>query len=360
MRARWTRAAVATMTALIMGLAIGLALSDSAAQDGATSRATLGAVDVPAAQQDLVDAQPVTTADPNVPTNDVVTPTATDDEKNLVQTQTVDETTGESGTAVLRPAHVTGKAVGNAALASSTVKAEEADVSCSAHPPATSALLSVGSTINGRPHHSLTWLFLAIAGLAALVAIGAILWRRRATTDKTTETPKPKTPLEIIASSVAIMGTLASLAVAYLGTGAKDHPPPNVEMKVREVHSRITHGAYAAEMGAADHLSALDRREIGNVVWLELHFTGYRDTELLLLTALFQPEPGQPLIPDTRKIIRIPIDDSSDVHSEFRPIWLGSPRVERFRAEFRILDRGQVRQIAKTGPMKGITYRYAC
>jgi hypothetical protein len=108
------------------------------------------------------------------------------------------------------------------------------------------------------------------------------------------------------------------------------------------------------------HRDALDRLEIGNVVWLETHLTGYRNTKLILQWALFEAGEDSALIPATEQIRTVPIDDSSDVHSEIRPIWVGSPRVRRFRAEFRLLDHGQVRQIASTGPMRGITYRYAC
>ena len=115
----------------------------------------------------------------------------------------------------------------------------------------------------------------------------------------------------------------------------------------------------SVSLGHADRRT-LDRLEIGNVVWLELRLTGYRDTSMQLQWALFYAGAGRSLIAATEQEGTIPVDDSSDVHSQFLPIWIGSPRVPRFRVEFRLLDHGQVRQIASTGAMRGITYRYAC
>jgi hypothetical protein len=130
-------------------------------------------------------------------------------------------------------------------------------------------------------------------------------------------------------------------------------------MKVREVHSRITHGAYATKLRDVAGMSTLDRRQIGNVVWLELRFTGYSDTKLILQTTLFQPGPGEPVIPGTDTRTPIAIGDG-DVHTQFLPVWVGLPRVDTFRAEFRIIDGREVRQIASTHEMKGAVYRYAC
>jgi hypothetical protein len=174
--------------------------------------------------------------------------------------------------------------------------------------------------------------------------------------------------------ALALLGTASTLARDLFRRGVKDHPPPAVHMTVREVHARITHGAYADKMrgvrSAAPAVSAaalgranarsLDRLEIGNVVWLELRLTGYRDTRVHLQWALFEPEAGGSLIPNTEHVGELPVDDNSDVHSEFLPIWVGSPRVPSFRVEFRLLDGGQVRQIASTKEMRGVTYRYAC
>jgi hypothetical protein len=362
MWARRTGAALATLTILLAGLAIGLQLGDSAAQTAEISAA-------PAAQTAVVTPTVVTGAGVGVPTTSVPTQTATDAEDQVETVTTTVETTGEPTTQVLKPAPVSGVAVGNAALAPTKAKRIEAVQSCAARPEATNSLLSVGSVVSGRPHHrSLTWLFAVAAGLGALIAIGALVLRHRGRASTS------RTPLEIVGSTVAICGTLATLAVAYLGAGVKDRPPPAVKMTVREVHARITHGAYMdkmrgvaaatpavlpAALGHADRRT-LDRLEIGNVVWLELRLTGYRDTSMQLQWALFHAGAGRSLIAATEQAGTIPVDDSSDVHSQFLPIWIGSPRVPRFRVEFRLLDHGRVRQIASTGAMRGITYRYAC
>jgi hypothetical protein len=186
---------------------------------------------------------------------------------------------------------------------------------------------------------------------------------------------------------VAIAGTLAGLASAFIpGVGVREHPAPEVTMTVREVHSRITRGVYKTDLGQvrrparlapatakavmrgeADNavvsdadVAALNDLEIGNVAWVEMHFKGYRGHHLKLQWALFRPEPGGALIPDTEYSLGLPDAGASDESSQFRPIWIGTPRVPAFRAEFRIVEAHEVRQMASTGTMRGLTYRYAC
>jgi hypothetical protein len=48
------------------------------------------------------------------------------------------------------------------------------------------------------------------------------------------------------------------------------------------------------------------------------------------------------------------------VEALFVPIWVGYPRSESFEAQFRLLDDGQVQQMASTGKMEGSKYRYTC
>lgn len=359
MRVRRLGACLAALTILLAGLAVGLATA------GTPVRSAL-----PTGQAGILTAQVQTAAAPGVPTTSVTTATSTDVASPSTTTGVSTDSTQSTPatTTVPKPAPATGAAVGNAALAPTGAKRIEAARSCAAQREPTYPLLSVGSAVSGGRPRSLTKFLIAIAALAALVAFAAIGLRRRRAPNK------PKTLLELTASTVAILGTLASLAVAYLGAGVKEHPPPAATMVVREVHARITHGAYldkmrgvtvaAPEVTAAKLRTAsattLDRLEIGNVVWLELDLTGYRKTNLQLQWALFHAGAGAPLIPDTEHLGTIKVDDSSDVHDEFLPIWIGSPRVPRFRVEFRLLDRGQVRQIASTGAMQGIAYRYAC
>jgi hypothetical protein len=163
MRARQTRVALAALSTLLAGLTIGLAMGDSAAQTSATSSSQDVA---PAAQTALVDPQVVTGQDPGVPTTSVTTPTATDAPEQVKTVTKTAEVTGEAISQPVKPAKVSGAAVGNAALARTKDKRVEAKRSCAARPDPTNPLLSVGSTVAGSPHHSLTWLFLSIAVLA--------------------------------------------------------------------------------------------------------------------------------------------------------------------------------------------------
>lgn len=346
MPARTARLVATAAVVLVAGLAGGLAV------DGAQT------------SNPGQDAQLVTTADAGVPTAKVAPPTSSDAVTNLTTTtETTATVPGVVGTLptttkTVAPATVTGVAVGSAQRADIADKRREARASCRARPAVTSPLLGAISRVPGKDGGLPAWLLPAIALVAGALAIGLIAWRLRG---KGRPEGAPKGPLEIISSTVAILGTLATLGVAYFGAGTKDRPPAGVSMKVREVHSRVTHGAFARKVPETERLSVLDRREIGNVVWLELRFTSLADTDFTLLAAAFGPGPGQPLIPDTRREIPIHVEDAGDVYTEFRPIWIGSPRVPRFRAEFRIIDADdKVRQIASTGPMKGIAYRYTC
>ncbi|HMJ34345.1 MAG TPA: hypothetical protein VK501_10535 [Baekduia sp.] len=384
MKARRIRATFAAAVGLA-GLAGGLALGESAAQDAATGPS------VPSDQGVLVAPRTVP-PDPHVPPGATATaqdppPTTTTETVTIPQVTGPPITTTTTATSVV-PWPVTGAGVGNAALQGYDQKRHEAARSCDAKPEATSGLLGVDSSVSGRDHRLWTWIILAITATAAAIALVAFLARRR----RTAAAGARKTSLELVAASVAIAGTLAGLASTFIpGVGVRDHPPPQVSMEVREVHARVTHGAYDDALGprhgatrvvgattasaAVAQLSpearrrrreraaksaALDRLEIGHVVWLELQFTGYRGRKLRLQWGLFGPGAGSSLIPGTERYIGLDVDDGSDVHSKFLPIWLGTPRRERFRAEFRLLDHGEVRQMARTGDMRGVTFRYAC
>ena len=132
------------------------------------------------------------------------------------------------------------------------------------------------------------------------------------------------------------------------------------------MQARVTHGAYIdamsphAKMPRPGSSKALDRREIGAVAWLQLDLTGYRHATMFLRWGLFHAGAGAALIPKTTHQARVPIDDHSDVQTLFQSVWLGTPRLKRFQAEFWLLEHGRVRQMASTGAMRGIAYRYAC
>jgi hypothetical protein len=367
MSARMIRAMCA-VALTVAGLGVGALFGSSSAQ---TSTDVATVTSVPAAQTALADPT-VVPPPPGVPD-----PGATDQAQNPPTTTTETGTTsnGMPTTTVVPvphpPAPVSGAAVGNAAVQPVESKRAEAKASCAAAPPPTSGLLAVGSAVPGRGHRSLVWLIVVVTVAAAAVAAAAYIRRRRLSAPGATSRT---TTLEVVASLVAITGTLAGIAATYVrGAGVKDHPPPTATLVVRDVQARVTHGAYhdainhsnagespsRATLGRASD-SALDRLEIGNVAWLQLDVTGYRGTTMVLRWGLFHAGAGAALIPHTTQEVPVPIDDRADVHSQFVPVWLGTPRLARFRAEFWLLHHGQVRQMASTGPMRGITYRYAC
>jgi hypothetical protein len=347
----------------VAGLGAGALLGSSSAQ---TSTDSATATSAPAAQTVL--AQP--TAVP--PPAGVPDQTATDKAEDPPTTTTVTEVTPSGTSTTIRtnphpPKRVRGAAVGNAAHQSVRDKRAEARASCAASPPPTSGLLAVGSAVPGRGHRSLLWLIIPVTVVAATIAVVAFARRWRGKAAGTS-------PLEVVATVVAIAGTLAGIAATYIrGAGVKDRPPPTATLVVRDVQARVTHGAYldavthARAVAAASRAnlerasnSALDRLEIGNVAWLQLDLTGYRNTTMVLRWGLFHAGAGAALIPHTTQEVAVPIDDHADVHSQFVPVWFGTPRLARFQAEFWLLDHGQVRQMASTRDMRGITYRYAC
>jgi hypothetical protein len=352
MPGRRARVVATAATLIVAGLSSGLALG---AGEDTTGSAPLPGGAASVAQQ---DAQLVTTTDPAVPTTRVPTETSNDDEGSIVTTEA---TVG--GVVVEKPrppAVVTGVAVGSAQRADVAERKREATASCAARPPKTSPMFGVGSASLAnvaRAHRSPTALLFGIAVVAGLIAVGAIAWRRRGRGKD--ERAAPQTALEVMASTVAIVGTLATVAVAYLGAGAKEHPPPSVAMTIRKVHPRITHGTFARHVPSTTTLEAVDRREIGDVVWVEMRFASYRGADLTLLALAFEEGETRPFIPGTERTT--PVHVSREVETQILPIWVGSPRVRRFRVELRLMDAdGQLRQIASTNKLKGIAYRYAC
>jgi hypothetical protein len=270
-----------------------------------------------------------------------------------------------------QPARVRGVGVGNAAAQTLAHKRKEAKASCAASPPPTSGLLARPSDVlPGRDsrRRSLLLPIVVVTFAAAAIAVAAYVMRRRHTAPGAASRT---TTLEVVASVVAITGTLAGIAATYVrGAAVKERPPPAATLVVRDVQARVTYGAYVAALyphsaaarapSGATSDSALNRLEIGDVAWLQLNLTGYRHTTMTLRWGLFHAGGGGALIRRTTKEVRMPIDDRSDVHTQFVPVWLGTPRLARFQAAFWLLDKGQVRQMASTESMRGIAYRYAC
>lgn len=244
------------------------------------------------------------------------------------------------------------------------VKATEANQSCAQSRPPTGRMLAVGTTILSEEGGTLaTWAF--ILGAATLLVTSTVFLVRTGRLKALARTG----PLETASIVIGITAAIVGLAVTFIpGVGVGEHPPPEATMSVREVHPRITHGSYddviaAAERGGkrgSDKLDAFDRREIGNLVWLELRLAGYRRRQLALQWAEFDRSADKKaFIPGTSKRTPLRTGDS-ERQTVFLPVWVGYPNRARFEVQFRLLDGDQVRQLSKTGLMRAAAYRYVC
>jgi hypothetical protein len=195
------------------------------------------------------------------------------------------------------------------------------------------------------------------AGAMAFAITAFVIRRRRAPPG---QSPESRGTLETVASLVAIFGGLVGLAVQFIpGLGVEEHPPPEAAMTVREVHARITRDEYAMTTGSKVKLSEEDRREFGNVIWLEIQLRGYRGRNPSLQYGLYDPDAGGALLPGTAKEVDLLVKPN-DVQTALAPIWVGYPKSARFEAQCRLLESRRVRQMASTGRMRGSGYRYAC
>jgi hypothetical protein len=243
---------------------------------------------------------------------------------------------------------------GSAQLQSPQAKRRELHAACSAKPSPVSSMLGLPGTIGGDRTSSIGVLLIVLAICSGLLAL--FVWRRR----RRRGASEPRDLLETASTLIAIIGGVAGLAVQFIpGIGIDRPPAPDALMDVREVHARITHGEYADKTRSAERLSRADRREIGNVVWLELQLEGYRDERLGLQYGLYRPRAGGALVPGTAREIDLK-PERQDVETSFLPIWVGYPKEGGFQAQFRLIEAGQVRQMAATGPMRGSQQRYIC
>ena len=211
-------------------------------------------------------------------------------------------------------------------------------------------MLGLPGSVSGSEGGSLGWLVLVIAaGALAVAAIAYGLRRRR----------HPRGSLETVATVVGILGVIAGIAVQFVpGVGVHQTPAPKASMDVRDVNARIPHVEYARKV-RTELPRPEDRREVGNVIWLEIHLEGYRDKEPYLQYGLYDPDAGDALLPGTAAVVPIPHSDE-DVQTQFVPIWLGYPLSERFKAAFRLLDGSRVQAIAESDRMRSSKYRYSC
>jgi hypothetical protein len=157
---------------------------------------------------------------------------------------------------------------------------------------------------------------------------------------------------------VAIAGTLLGIADHFISSP----PPPQATMTVRDVLPRVTRDEYARRTGVdVRGISKLDRREVGNVVLLEIRLTGYRGKRLALQYATYSLDRNVTgaLLPGTDVKVGLRVADE-DTQTSFVPIWIGYPKSERFEAQFRLIENDEIRQLTDTGAMKGSAYRYAC
>ena len=250
------------------------------------------------------------------------------------------------------------RAWGNAALRPEGAKNREARNACASDRLPISKMLGTGGSVQRDEAGWFSWVALTIAALAALIAIGAYAVSRRRTA-KDVRTPVGS--LEITATLVAIVTGVAGLAAQFIpGVGAQESPPAEARLAVREVLARITRGEYAEKTGASmAGIPQIDRREVGQVFWLEVGLKGYRDKQPKLQYALYDPDQGGALLVGTGTTVGLKVEDT-DSQTLVVPIWVGYPSSTHFQARFRLLDGDAVRQLAATQTLRASKQRYAC
>lgn len=243
----------------------------------------------------------------------------------------------------------------NAAMRGAPAKREEAKARCVAN---TSRLLAAGGSQRVDAERSWAALPFLIAAVCAALVLGAYVIRRRSASSQEDRTPASL--LEVVATIVAICAGVAGLAAQFVpGVGVDDAPAPSATMDVRTVNARITREEFAQRIGTPVPGASIDRREVGNVIWLHLKLKGYRGRRLDLQWGSYESKGGGALIAATTHKTRLEVSADSDEQSRFQPVWVGYPGLA-FKVQFRLLDRGEVREIAGTGPMNGTRPRYAC
>ena len=244
----------------------------------------------------------------------------------------------------------------NASMQERPAKEREARDRCIANP---SRLLAMGGSEALDDGRSWAWLPFLIAAVCAALVAGAYTVRRRGAPGPHGQ--PPPSLLEVVATIVAICAGVAGLAAQFVpGVGVEDAPAPEAAMDVRTVNARVTRDEFARRLRVAPPHSRLDRREVGNVIWLQLELAGYRGQRLDLQWGSYETKPGGPLVAATTHTTPIAVSEDSDEQTLFQPVWVGYPSLKRFHVQFRLLQAGQVREIASTGPMRGNLARYAC
>jgi hypothetical protein len=222
-----------------------------------------------------------------------------------------------------------------------------------------SSMLGRPGTVGGGARSN--WGLLALAVAVASGAMALLIWWRR----HGREGSEPRDGLETVSTLVALLSTVVGLAVTFVPSIGIDQPPaPETQMDVREAYARITHGEYAEKTGTSAGPSDEDKREVGNVIWVELQLKGYADKPLRLQYGSYRAGAGAALLPGTTREINLG-SKRDDVETTFVPLWIGYPRrtneLKRFEGQLRLIDPdGRILQMAATGPMGASEFRYVC
>lgn len=345
---RWCRLLV--LASLVVATLMGSASERVAAQDAAASGA------------EVVENRDSVTDAGSVPG---VTPTPDSDATPVpFETPTVEP--GGTETPAPTPAgqnYYISPGYGNAAQQPQAAQRAEIDWVCgTADRPPTSHMLGIPGLRPANESGSLVPILIAVAFGAALFATIAFALRKSAA-----EARRPGL-LEGVAALVAICTGLAGLAAQFVPSAAvRDRPAKATTLLVRDVKQRITRNEYLSKMDltAAEwakvrrKFSPVDLKELGNVVWLEIGLTGFKDQPVKLQYGLYDLDARGALLPGTDRTVELtqPEHDSQTI---FYPAWVGYPRSARFKAEFRLLDSNGLQELAATRPMNGTRFRYAC
>jgi hypothetical protein len=216
-----------------------------------------------------------------------------------------------------------------------------------------------GSNVTDRQDR---WpLYLLVAAVLILVAAFAERQRRRRGTSESPGMSNLEAGATIVGIAVALPG-IAGLF--FPGIGSQHHPPARATMVVREVQARITRGEFIkraippAQRPNLRH--SFDRQEIGDVIWLQVGLEGFRGDALTLTWASYSRPGGYSLIPMTDDALQVQVGRHSDAETRFVPIWVGLPKYP-FQVRFRLIDDDrELREVARTGDMRGSQLRYVC
>jgi len=204
------------------------------------------------------------------------------------------------------------------------------------------------------------WHLLVVA-LLILIAAFAVRARRR----RGTKQGPGMSNLEAGATIVGIAVALPGIAGLFFpGIGSQHHPPARATMVVRDVQARVTRGEFITHaippQGRPKLAHSFDRQEIGDVIWLQLGLDGFRGDALTLTWASYSRPGGYSLIPKTDDALEIRVGKHNDAETRFLPVWVGLPKYA-FQVRFRLIDeRRELREVARTGDMRGSQLRYAC